>query len=400
MTTEGTSKSTSRRRFGRVRKLPSGRWQARYPGPDGKDRNAPDTFRTRTDANRFLAAVETDLGRGTWLDPASGAVTLGVYASAWLETRTVAGRPLRPRTRADYQRVLDGHIAPLAALPLSDITPQRVRVWNAEVGKSGPAMAALCYRVLHAILQTATDEGVYVVNPARLRGAGQARAAERPLLSVGDVEALADGMPEHLRALVLLGFWGALRLGELIALERRDLDLDTTTGRGLVRVERAQTEVGGLPLVGPPKADSMRTVNLPGAAVRALAAHLERSPAGLPTARVFVRLTGEPLRGWDVQRYWARARKAVDLPEARVHDLRHAGLTLAAQSGATLREVMRRAGHSSPDAAMRYQHAAEDRDRDLADRLEDTADARRPALRARGGHAEIVDLSRVTPGST
>ena len=391
--------STTHRRFGRVRKLPSGRWQARYPGPDGKDRPAPDTFATKTDATRFLVAVETDLGRGTWLDPAHGAVTLRVYATAWLQTRTVAGRPLRPRTRADYRRVLDGHMAPLAALPLSEITPQRVRVWNAEVGKSGPAMAALCYRVLHAVLQTATDEGVYVVNPARLRGAGQARAAERPLLGVHEVEALADGMPENLRALVLLGFWGALRLGELVALERRDLDLDVATGRGTVRVERAQTEVDGVPLVGPPKADSMRTVNLPGPAVRALAEHLARGPAGLPTACVFVRLTGEPLRHWDVQRYWARARKAADLPEARLHDLRHAGLTLAAQSGATLREVMRRAGHSSTDAAMRYQHAADDRDRDLAARLEGAAEARRPAQRARSGHGEIVDLSLAAPDS-
>lgn len=220
------------------------------------------------------------------------------------------------------------------------------------------------------------------------------------LLGVHEVEALADGMPENLRALVLLGFWGALRLGELVALERRDLDLDVATGRGTVRVERAQTEVDGVPLVGPPKADSMRTVNLPGPAVRALAEHLARGPAGLPTACVFVRLTGEPLRHWDVQRYWARARKAADLPEVRLRDLRHAGLTLAAQSGATLREVMRRAGHSSTDAAMRYQHAADDRDRDLAARLEGAAEARRPAQRARSGHAEIVDLSLAAPEST
>jgi integrase len=52
-----------------------------------------------------------------------------------------------------------------------------------------------------------------------------------------------------------------------------------------------------------------------------------------------------------------------------LHDLRHAGLTLAAQSGATLAEVMRRAGHSSSRAAMIYQHAAERRDAEVAKRL-------------------------------
>ena len=53
------------------------------------------------------------------------------------------------------------------------------------------------------------------------------------------------------------------------------------------------------------------------------------------------------------------------------HDLRHAGLTLSAQAGATLAEVMRRAGHSSSAAALRYQHAADRRDAVIAARLTD-----------------------------
>lgn len=51
------------------------------------------------------------------------------------------------------------------------------------------------------------------------------------------------------------------------------------------------------------------------------------------------------------------------------HDLRHAGLTLSAQAGATLAEVMRRAGHSSSAAALGYQHAAAHRDAEIAARL-------------------------------
>jgi integrase len=52
-----------------------------------------------------------------------------------------------------------------------------------------------------------------------------------------------------------------------------------------------------------------------------------------------------------------------------LHDLRHTGLTLAAQSGATLAEVMRRAGHSSSRAVMIHQHGAERRDAQVAARL-------------------------------
>ncbi len=49
-----------------------------------------------------------------------------------------------------------------------------------------------------------------------------------------------------------------------------------------------------------------------------------------------------------------------------VHDLRHTGSTWSAQSGATLKEVMARIGHSSPRAAMIYQHAGQERDRVIA----------------------------------
>jgi hypothetical protein len=91
--------SSNRRRFGRVRKLPSGRWRARYPGPDGRDRAVSNTFATKTDAARFLAAVEVDMGRGVWLDPLRSGVTLREYSQAWLAERTVRGRPLTVRTR-------------------------------------------------------------------------------------------------------------------------------------------------------------------------------------------------------------------------------------------------------------------------------------------------------------
>ncbi len=63
------------------------------------------------------------------------------------------------------------------------------------------------------------------------------------------------------------------------------------------------------------------------------------------------------------------ARVKAGLPDAHFHDLRHAGLTLSGQAGATLAEVMRRAGHSSAAAALRYQHAADKRDTEIAARL-------------------------------
>ena len=73
-----------RRRFGLVRKLPSGKWQASFIGPGGVRQTAPDTFLRRTDADRWLAQVESDISRGVWLDGKLGRVLLGDYARAYL----------------------------------------------------------------------------------------------------------------------------------------------------------------------------------------------------------------------------------------------------------------------------------------------------------------------------
>ena len=73
-----------KRTFGTVRRLPSGRWQARYPDARGSMLPAPITFRTKGDAHRFLASVEADQARGLLVDPRAGLVTLATWSEQWL----------------------------------------------------------------------------------------------------------------------------------------------------------------------------------------------------------------------------------------------------------------------------------------------------------------------------
>src|SRR5690606_30239644 len=94
--------------FGTVRRLPSKRWQARYYGPDGIRRSAPNTFERKTDAERWLRMLEVQILRGEWVDPDRMKVTLGDYAERW-----IAERPgLRPRTVELYRWLLRKRIAP------------------------------------------------------------------------------------------------------------------------------------------------------------------------------------------------------------------------------------------------------------------------------------------------
>jgi hypothetical protein len=113
-----------RRQFGRIRQLPSKRWQARYTGPDGVVRPAPMTFPTKADASAWLAATETAIGRGDWLDPDAGRVPVGDYIAKW-----IAERPgLAPRTVGKYEDLLRLHIRPvLGSVDPADLTPARVR---------------------------------------------------------------------------------------------------------------------------------------------------------------------------------------------------------------------------------------------------------------------------------
>ena len=186
------------------------------------------------------------------------------------------------------------------------------------------------------------------------------------------IDQLAAAMPAGLRSTVILAFWAHLRIGEIVGLRRSDIDLEKAT----LRVERQAVEVRGQgSVITEPKMGSRRVVHLPTPALTAVMAHVDGCGATLlPNAPLFRRPDGQPLRVTHLEWYWRRARDQVGLPHAHFHDLRHAGLTLSAQVGATLAEVMRRAGHSSSAAAMRYQHAAERRDAEIARRLSEAAE--------------------------
>ena len=113
-----------------------------------------------------------------------------------------------------------------------------------------------------------------------------------------------------------------------------------------------------------------RRVALP----KPLVAEFERHLASYGTVNaegyVFTSANGKPLeRGNFRSRVWVPATRAVGLTGLRLHDLRHAAGTLAARTGATTTELTARLGHASPRPTMIYQHATEDRDRLIADRL-------------------------------
>jgi integrase len=186
-------------------------------------------------------------------------------------------------------------------------------------------------------------------------------------LTSAEVATLADAIARRYRALVLVGAYGGLRIGELAGLRRSRVDLL----HGTVTVAEIVVEVRGVLHIGPPKTRaSRRTVGLPRFVAEELAAHLAGS--GDPEAFVFTAPQGGPLRVTGFRaRVWRPATRAAGLDGLRIHDLRHTAVALWIAAGANPKEVAARAGHASVSFTLdRYGHLYPEADTALRDRLD------------------------------
>jgi len=357
-----------KRRFGRVRRLPSGRYQVRYRGPDGIDRPAPETFRTKGDAEVWLTMKEAEIRRGDWIDPDAGKVRFLDYAESWINDHV-----LKPRTEELYRGLLTNHLLPtFGNVDLSVIRETDVRRWRKgrlaagpqQKRPFGPVTVAKAYRLLHSIMNTAVEDGKIRRNPCRIKGAAQEYSPERPVVPVGTLISLLDEVPPRYRALLLLATFANLRFGELAGLRRHHIDLDACVVR--VSVSTAETDDGRLVDDDPKSRAGIRTVSFPREIVPELRWHLECFAQVDDRGLVFIGPLGGRLRRKNFRKFWIRARDSVGLPGLHFHDLRHTGNTMAAAQGASLRELMERMGHSSSRAALIYQHATRERDEEIA----------------------------------
>jgi len=375
--TRGPEKGGPRRGFGRIRRERSGRYSAAYVGPDLQLHRAPMTFEARMDAEGWLHAEHQRIDKGEWVSPAALAVTraeaerleqlsrvgLREYAERWMSSRE-----LRPGTVADYNRVLRRHIYPtFADVPVRNLTRADVKVWFADLNPQTPRVRAKAYALLRSIMNGAVDDELISVNPVHIRGAGASRRVKRiEPASLAELAALTAAMPDRLQLAVLLGAWCAMRYGEIAELRREDLDLV----HGKVRIRRGVTWVEGHPVVGQPKtAAGVRDVSIPPHLLPIVEDHLARHTGPGHDALLFPAAQGGQVWAPTFHKSYRKARDAAGRPDLRFHDLRHTGAVLAAATGATLAELMQRLGHTTAGAAMRYQHAARDRDAEIAEAL-------------------------------
>ncbi len=374
----------NRRGFGRIEKRPSGRYRAAYTGSDGQLYRAPTTFGAKDDAIAWLAARRAEIEMRVWAPEVAvraafqrSVPTLREYADKWLANRKTRGRALRPTTLHQYRVLLDTYVYPtLGDKRLDRISVEEVNKWYDQLAPGRETVRAHAYSLLRTIFTSAASERPYPLipyNPAHIRGAGNTTRVHRVQpASLEELQTIVEELPNRYKLMALLAGWCAMRFGELAELRRGDIDLSAKR----VKIRRGVVRVDGEFIVGPPKSDAgVRDVAIPPHLVPLVKDNLSDHTAPGKDALLFPAATdgNRHMAPATLYKVYYPAREAAGRKDLRWHDLRHTGAVLAAQTGATLAELMGRLGHTTPGAAMRYQHAAADRDTEIARRLSELA---------------------------
>ena len=344
-------------------------WQARYTGPDGKER--AERFQRKVDAERWLVTNSADMAKGEWIDPDASRVLFVEWASSWSSTSV----DLRPSTRQRDLDYLKRYILPtFGHLRLGEIDYLTIQRWVSQLTNSGPqpwwdpttqpdrkvnplaaSTAVKAFQILNKIMATAVRAGNVRMNPCSGVKPPRIVRKEMRFLNPAQVETLASSMDARYRALVLVAAYGGLRIGELAGLRRGQVDILN----GRVDVAEVVVEVAGHLIHGEPKTKAgRRSVTLPRSVINVLNEHLSQFTPADPEAFVFSAPEGGPLRVplWR-QRFWYPAVERAGLAPLRPHDLRHTAVALWIATGAKPLEIARRAGHTSVSFTLdRYGH--------------------------------------------
>lgn len=388
----------ARRKFGTIkaRKDRNGKivsYTFLFPTPDGTQTRYPGV-RIPQSISKTLKPWEKDKGYvwlnqnekqielGTWVPPQvlkerekGATLTFDEYARGWIRGNDQNGDPRKESTMQKYEEIYLRHLEKtFGELPLQNITKERVDAWYSGFPvseKSGESARWHAYTLLNAIMRSASsqqEDG----RPPLIKSNPCVRRARRPrtkldyvIASYDELPILYQAMPPETRLAVILGGVMALRHGEVLGLERRDVDL-SDPARPVLHVRRQATSVrrGGThrTVLSSPKTEgSSADVPIPVKYVPLFREHLAKYTESGPEGLLFHgKRHGRPLSYSALTSQWEKARQSVPrLKEAkmRFHDLRHTALTHLGQAGGTVKDVQQLGRQTTSSMALHYQHS-------------------------------------------
>ncbi len=366
------------------------RYLVRYKKPDGTHANKRG-FRTKIDAQQFLADVTVSIEKKAYIDPVDSRVTVGELADAWLLDQAAV---LKPSSMHALHSAWRTHVGPRwASVRLDAVRYSDVRAWVTEIATQRKATTTIrAYGLLAAVLDVAVRDRRLADNPARGVKLPKKVAKRRVYLTHQQVDLLAR-QAIHPALVYFLAYTG-LRWGEATGLRVADVNLT----RRRVNVQENAVMVNGTIHTGTPKTHAARSVPFPHFLDELIRDQLRRKrpehllfgdglqPQRLPNSR----------DGW----FAAAVRRTMHIdptfPRITPHDLRHTAASLAISAGANVKAVQRMLGHAS--AAMTLDTYADLFDDDLDYVAEALARARHaaviivaeaPAMNAQATRAEL-----------
>jgi integrase len=361
---------------GSISQHPDGRWWARLTLADGKRKAY--YGKTRREVQQKLTAALRDQQQG--LPVVGERQTFGEYLSWWLET---CKRPrLRPNTYRRYSDLARLHITPrLGKVPLSKLTPQHLTDLYGRRLDAGLSRRSVqfIHAVAHGALKQALRLNLIARNPAAAVDAPRPERREMQVLTPAQAQALLTTAEGHrLEALFVLALTTGMRMGEILALRWRDVDLDARRLHVRATLQRVN---GAWSFAEPKTAKSRRSIVLSARAILALRSHRARQLAEIAQAGdlwvsydlVFPGRTGAPLSQTNfAQQHLHPLLKRAGLPLIRPHDLRHSCGTILLKGGKHPKYVQELLGHSQIGMTLdTYSHVIEGMHQEVADYMDE-----------------------------
>lgn len=379
------------------------RWQARYTGPDGKERTS--LHRTQVEAEREVTKQESAKLTGSWLDPKAGEVTVRRYTlDTWLPAQDII-----ERTRREYLGVVNRYLFPdWGNRQIRSIKPSEAAAWQSSLtskyglGGSTPHRAA---RYVRSIFRFAVTDRVISVSP--FDGIKGPRLTQKQV-SPPDVQEVIQLIqhayhPRWATMIELCALTG-LRSGEVRGLKLEHLH---TLSKSLDVVEQLAYEPGSGLHFDRLKTDcGRRSIPLTQRVVDLLARYLERYPpaqSGEWAGLIFRMPTGKPVGESTLDWALKSICRSAGVKPRCWHELRHHYASVLIAGGENPRVVQQRLGHKDVLTTLRvYSHlfdAAEDQTRGVLDAAwsgQPQAEFTQPSGRMPESRGKIPSFSQLT----
>jgi integrase len=360
------------------------RYRVRYIGPDGKEKSESFPDKKKREAQAFLATVQVDILKGTYVSPDAGKITFKHYADAWLAAAT---SDELTRDRIEYEFRL--HVYPsLGNLSLLAIQPDKLRAWDRTLHDAGLADSyrRVLFNDVSMILNAAVDDKKIPSNPFAAKTVRAPRYQPTRVVpwSTDRRAKFRTTIAERYRITVDLGAGCGLRQGEIFAVSPDDIDRT----RSVLHVVRQIKIVRRKLIFALPKGGKTREVPLPDSVARRLKAHALRFPPiavtlpwgnsiGAPRTVTLYLYTAnlQPVSrpGFNTG-VWKPAIRASGIEDSRqngMHVLRHTYASVLLDAGENIKALAAYLGHSDPGFTLRvYTHllpTSEDRTRRAID---------------------------------